>query len=147
MSRLRARLAGAVALMLCSLSALASAVAAPPARYPELFDSGRLLELVFSLLLVVLALFFFLWFLRRLQAVPTGNGAIRVLAVHALSARDKLVLIEVGDERLLLGTAPGATSLLHVLAPDNQVVARPVARPGVADGFPAVINRLLGRTS
>ena len=56
------------------------------------------------------------WLLRRLGAGGMRRGgAVRILGGAALGARERLVLVEVGETQLLLGVAPGRVQTLHVL--------------------------------
>ena len=59
------------------------------------------------------------WAVRRFGRLPTGaKGAVRVIGGVALGARERAVLVAVGETRLLLGVAPGQVRTLHVL-PDE----------------------------
>ena len=75
-------------------------------------------------LALVLALIVALgWAVRRFGRLPTcAKGAVRVLGGVALGARERAVLVAVGQTRLLLGVAPGQVRTLHVLPdePDAQ---------------------------
>lgn len=66
---------------------------------------------------LVLGLFLALaWLMRKLGTVPGGKGRlIRVVGGASLGARDRLVLVEVGQEQLLLGVSPGRIVNLHTL--------------------------------
>lgn len=69
-------------------------------------------------LVVVLALIFALaWAVRRfgrVQSLPAD--ALRVLGGLSIGARERVVLVKVGNTQLLLGVAPGRVQTLHVLA-------------------------------
>ena len=69
-------------------------------------------------LAAVLALILALgWAVRRFGRLPAGSkGAVRVIGGVALGARERAVLVAVGETRLLLGVAPGQVRTLHVLA-------------------------------
>ena len=71
-------------------------------------------QVTFALLLVLAAVFGVAWMLKRLRVV-TGAGAngIEVLSQVSLGAKERAVIIRVGNERLLLGVASGQVSLLH----------------------------------
>ena len=54
--------------------------------------------------------------MRRVQRVGPGNGqVIEVIGSRALGTRDRLVLVQVGEEQILLGITPGRITPLHVL--------------------------------
>lgn len=89
--------------------------AAAGATTPDPLGVAAVLQVVAGLA-VVLGLFgLTAWLLRRLGAVKAGGraGALRIVDSLALSARDRLVLVEVAGERVLLGLSPGRISALH----------------------------------
>jgi flagellar protein FliO/FliZ len=94
---------------LATLPALAETTALPAA------DGGSgLLQVSFSLLLVVLLLVGSLYLLKRLHA-PRGTAAasLRVVAGAAVGTRERVVIVEVGSTWLVLGVAAGQVSRLH----------------------------------
>lgn len=69
---------------------------------------GQLTQLVLGLLLVVGLIFALAWLMRRLQNAGPGNGqVIEMIGSRALGPRDRLVLVQVGEEQILLGITPG----------------------------------------
>nr|WP_189684282.1 flagellar biosynthetic protein FliO [Pseudomonas sp. SWRI81] len=124
-----------LALPLSVLAAEPSATAAAPVAAAPMVNSGvagQLTQLVFGLLLVVGLIFFLAWLLRRVQqAGPAGKGqVIELIGSRALGPRDRLLLVQVGNEQILLGLSPGTITALHVLkepveVPDNSEKATP----------------------
>ncbi|WPN48774.1 flagellar biosynthetic protein FliO [Pseudomonas sp. P8_241] len=94
--------------------ATATAAAAPTVNSGV---AGQLTQLVFGLLLVLGLIFFLAWLLRRVQqAGPAGKGqVIELIGSRALGPRDRLMLVQVGNEQILLGLSPGTITALHVL--------------------------------
>ena len=76
-------------------------------------------------LLLVLGLIFFLaWLLRRVQnAAPGSAQVIEILGSRSLGPRDRLLLIQVGKEQILIGHSPGTIEALHVMAEPIEVPA------------------------
>lgn len=86
-----------------------------PVKSP--LSAGSVGQLLLALLLVLALAVFSLWLLKRFNAVSLGgSAAIKVLASLPLSARERLLLVSVGKEQLLLGVSPGRIATLHVLA-------------------------------
>jgi flagellar protein FliO/FliZ len=85
--------------------------------------AGQLTQLVLGLLLVLGLIFFLAWLLRRVQqAGPAGKGqVIELIGSRALGPRDRLMLVQVGNEQILLGLSPGSITALHVLKEPVQV--------------------------
>ncbi|WP_095963855.1 flagellar biosynthetic protein FliO [Pseudomonas sp. ACN5] len=100
--------------------------------------AGQLTQLVFGLLLVLGLIFFLAWLLRRVQqAGPAGKGqVIEIVGSRALGPRDRLMLVQVGSEQILLGLSPGSITALHVLK-------EPVQVPGTEKPTPEFAQRLL----
>ncbi|WP_447893018.1 flagellar biosynthetic protein FliO [Pseudomonas marginalis] len=77
---------------------------------------GQLTQLVLGLLLVVGLIFVLAWLMRRVQGIGPGNAqVIEMIGSRALGPRDRLVLVQVGEEQILLGITPGRITPLHVL--------------------------------
>jgi len=88
--------------------------------------SSQLLQLVFGLLLVIGLIFLLAWVVRRVQQslpVKGSQQAISLLASQALGPRDRLLLVQVGKEQILLGLTPGTIVPLHVLQEPVEVSA------------------------
>jgi flagellar protein FliO/FliZ len=104
-------------------------------------------QVTLALLLVLAAVFAVAVLVKRLRAV-TGAGAngIELLSQVSLGAKERAVIVRVGNTRLLLGVASGQVSLLHTLpadAPLNEVPAgiEAATRPS----FSALLKKSLGR--
>ncbi|MHA3738341.1 flagellar biosynthetic protein FliO [Pseudomonas sp. Eth.TT006] len=115
-----------LALPLSVLAAEPSTAHTVPAATAPMVNSGvagQLTQLVFGLLLVLGLIFFLAWLLRRVQqAGPAGKGQlIELISSRALGPRDRLVLVQVGNEQILLGLSPGTITALHVLKEPVQV--------------------------
>lgn len=70
------------------------------------------------------------WLMRRMGNL-TGqrNDKLRVVAALSMGARERVVLMQVGEQQLLLGVAPGRVQTLHVLDQplETDNIPRPVA--------------------
>ncbi|SEM72729.1 flagellar protein FliO/FliZ [Pseudomonas sp. ok272] len=100
--------------------------------------AGQLTQLVLGLLLVLGLIFFLAWLLRRVQqAGPGAKGqVIEMIGSRALGPRDRLVLVQVGSEQILLGLTPGTITALHVLK-------EPVSVPSTEQATPEFAQRLM----
>ena len=116
-------------------------------EHPVATTAGSLLQVTVSLALVLAAVFAAAWVVRRLRGFGRfGANAIQVVADAPLGTRERAVLIQVGEQQLLLGVAQGHVNLLHVL-PQPVAIAPPPA-PGAEQGarpdFAAILKRSLG---
>jgi len=117
-------------------SVLAAEPVATAASAPAVSSgvAGQLTQLVLGLLLVLGLIFFLAWLLRRVQqAGPAGKGqVIELIGSRALGPRDRLILVQVGNEQILLGLSPGTITALHVLKEPVQVPVTEKATPEFA---------------
>ena len=121
------------------------ALAAEPAAQAPAAGSGiggQLAQLVIGLLLVIGLIFLLAWTMRRVQRFgPSGGKVIKIVASQALSPRDRLVLVQVGNEQVLLGMSPGRITPLHTMA---EPVHMPDAEPASTE-FAQRLMELLGK--
>lgn len=77
---------------------------------------GYLVRLAVGLIVVLAVLGVLAWLLRRLGGGTLGrSGPVRVLGSAQVGQRERVMLVEVGDQQLLVGVAPGNVRTLHVL--------------------------------
>jgi len=76
--------------------------------------------LVFVLLLVIVVA----WLVRRVGGVSmAGGGVLNIVGGMSMGARERVVLLQVGDEQILIGVSPGRIQKLHVL--ENPIDIQP----------------------
>lgn len=107
---------------------------------------GSLVQMLLGLGATLALLFGGLYLLKRLQGARPGQpGALRVLSATAVGPREKVVLVAVGNQVLVLGVAPGRVSALHTLDAAD-LPAAPVATPMPGAGeFAARLKQMLER--
>jgi flagellar protein FliO/FliZ len=129
-------LTGLLLLPLAGFAAEPSATAAAAAPAPAPAGTGmaaQLGQLALGLLLVVALIFVLAWLLRRVQQLgPRGGQVIQLVATQALGPRDRLVLVQVGGEQILLGLSAGRIAPLHVLKEPVQLAETQAASPEFA---------------
>jgi flagellar protein FliO/FliZ len=141
-----------VAVLSTALTSVAFAAdqpfAAPQAASPVTSTgTGGLAQVTLSLMLVLAAIFAAAWVVRRLRNFGRpGAGAIQVVADIALGTKERAVLIQVGEQQLLIGVAPGRVNTLHVLAEPVKGVSKDEvsSSPANAPDFKSILKRSLG---
>jgi len=100
-------------------------------------------KMLLGLLLVIGLILFLGWLVRRLQLIPRQTGqVIQLVASQSLGPRDRLVLVQVGNQQILLGLSPGQITPLHVLAePVSIPEVAPVAPPEFAQRLMEFMSR------
>ena len=98
-----------------SLTSAQAADTAPLAVSP--IAASDILQALLGLVIVVGIILLGAWLLRRVVHLQMpGAGAMRILGGLPLGARERIVLVQVGQEQLVIGVAPGRIQTLHVLA-------------------------------
>ncbi|WP_213663791.1 flagellar biosynthetic protein FliO [Stutzerimonas stutzeri] len=131
------------ALAFLALLVALPALAAEPAASMSSTDMGaQLSKLLLGLLLVVGLIFLLAWLLRRVQQMnPRGTRVIKLVSSQALGPRERLVLVQVGSEQVLIGLSAGRITPLHVL---KEPVHLPDSEPANPE-FAQRLMELLGK--
>jgi flagellar protein FliO/FliZ len=83
--------------------------------------ADSLLSTVGGLLLVLAIIVGGAWLFKRYGQMPMGGkGMVRVIGGASVGTRERVVVVEVENQRLLLGVAPGQVRTLHILQGSEQ---------------------------
>lgn len=83
--------------------------------------AGSLLSTVGGLLFVLAIIIGGAWLFKRYAQLPMGGkGIVRVVGGVSVGTRERVVVVEVENQRLLLGVAPGQVRTLHILQGSEQ---------------------------
>lgn len=116
----------------------ATASAALGSRVAPMESLGQVL---LALLAVIAVIFALAWLARRVQGgVGFSTRGMKVVSVLSLTPRERVVLVQVGKEQLLLGVAPGRVSLLERF--EQPVVDLPQTK---GDDFGQRLRQALGK--
>jgi|SRR5690554_162846 len=140
--------AAVASLLLLALPAIAEetaeAIKSAPAKVggnaPDTL--GTLLSLGVGLLAVIAVIYGCAWIIRRMNGMTgMNNNAIKVVSVMAIGARERIALIEVGGQQILLGITPSAIRTL-------QVFEEPVVDAGKATSgdFAKRLQGMIGKS-
>lgn len=87
-----------------------------PAMSSPLASSG-LGHMIAGLILVLIIIFFLTWVVRRVPGFQQiGQGAIRIIDSQHISQRERILLVEINQQQLLLGVTSQNINTLHVLS-------------------------------
>jgi len=130
-------------LQLNSLSVWAVEKSRPAEAAPAIdpLSGANIGQLAIGLLFVLLMVIGLAWLLRRVGGVNFGGSqALKVVGGMSMGARERVVLIQVGETQLLVGISPGRIQTLHVL--DKPVVVQDGEQTGegFADKFAAALK-------
>jgi flagellar protein FliO/FliZ len=82
-------------------------------------SASSILNVFLSLLVVVAIIFALAFIMRRFNVAQAGGGQMRVVASMMAGAKEKVMVIEVGDEQHLLGIT--AHSINHLAKLENPI--------------------------
>lgn len=95
---------------------VAAEVVKPVSNVPVVDPGASLFKVLFGLLLVILAIFASAWFFKRFNKLsPAYNENIRMLGSMSVGSREKIALIQVGEEQILVGITATQITPLHKL--------------------------------
>lgn len=136
---------GAALVVLLSTRAFPAAAAEAAAQPVAATSFASVLQVLFGLGLVLAAIAGTAWLLRRLApGQMAASGSLRVVGGVAVGPKERVMLVDVGDTRLVLGVAPGRISTLHQMPrPADEAVA-PVPGQG-AETFYARFKDVLNK--
>lgn len=112
--------------LLALMTVPAVAQEAVPAVSPSsLFTGDYLLQVIGSFVVVILLLVGVLVLLRRFNGVSSQlSGNMRVISSVGVGQRERVVLLQVGEEQILVGVGPGNVRKIHAF---DEPVVEPLA--------------------
>jgi flagellar protein FliO/FliZ len=98
-------------------------------------SAGSLLQTTLALLFVLALLAGLAWFLKRYGPRAGGGSAhLRVVGALSLGGRERIMVVEVGDQWIVVGASPGRVNALATM-PKQEGVEPSAALAGQATGF------------
>lgn len=117
-------------LLLPLLSAGGAARAAETTAGSAVASPGSLLQVLFGLVVVLALMAAAAWALKRMGVAGTGTGNVaRIVGGVSVGNRERLVVVEVADQWIVVGVAPGRVSTLSTM-PRQELPHTP---PATAD--------------
>ena len=115
--------------------------AVPAVSPSSLFTGDYLLQVIGSFVVVILLLIGVLVLLRRFNGVSSQmSGNMRVISSVGVGQRERVVLLQVGVEQILIGVGPGNVRKIHAF--DQPVVeVSPSTTPNFSDVWKVVMGK------
>jgi flagellar protein FliO/FliZ len=121
-----------------ALAFAATPLCARAADAAALPDAGGVWRAMLGLAIVLALIFATGWVMRRIApARGSGDGPMRIVASRALGARERIVLVEVADQWVMVGVAPGNVRSLATL-PRGTL---PAPESTAGNAFTALLTR------
>jgi len=131
----------------CALLSTAQAAEGVSPSAPSL-DAGYMVQLVVGLFIVLGAIMALAWIARRMPGMNAlhgqSGGRFRIVAALPLGTRERAVILQVGEQQILIGITPTGINTLHVLA--EPLVIDPTGRVHTSgENFAQRLKTALGR--
>ena len=92
-----------------------------------------MMQVTLGLLFVLALIAGLAWSLSRLRGMaPVVGSPVRVVGAAAVGTRERVVVVEVGGQWLVVGVAAGGVTLLDKTAPQAPIAAESPALPPFA---------------
>jgi flagellar protein FliO/FliZ len=102
-----------------SMPTAPAAIPASPARLPQAApgpSAGSLVQTIFALVLVLALLAALAWAAKRYGPRVAGNSAnLRMIGALNIGGRERIMVIEVGDQWIVVGASPGRVNALATM--------------------------------
>lgn len=103
----------------------------------EIFNAGYAFEMLGALVLVFLCFFIVVLLVKRINSNQFGGkNHIQLMSSIGVGPREKVLLLQVGDTQLLLGSTPNNIRTLHTFS-------EPVVATEIENQMPSVFSSVL----
>lgn len=99
--------------------------------------TGPLLRMIVSLAVVLALVGVFAWLAKRFRGGQMQGGLIQIVSGLSLGPKDRVVLLRVGQEEVLVGVSPAGMRALHVMQKPTSATAFSLGMAERADAKPA----------
>ncbi|MDX1519666.1 MAG: flagellar biosynthetic protein FliO [Gammaproteobacteria bacterium] len=124
-------------------------------RFAEAAETGRQIadplsasalgQVITGLLLVIVIIFVITWVIRRVPGLQNmGQGTIRIIDSLPLSQRERILLVQINRQQLLLGVTSQHISTLHVL---DEPVEKTTSQKEMANRLVKAFSNRRGQAS
>jgi flagellar protein FliO/FliZ len=106
-------------------------------------STSALLETLLGLFIVLACIAFLAWLLRRTgRFQSTANGELKIITSLALGPRERAVLLQVGEQQILLGVTSQNVQTLHILeTPISPTIIKNNSNPNFAEKFQQIMQQ------
>lgn len=108
------------------------------------------LSVSLGLIFILILIFSMAWFMKKMGYTNlTGQGQLKIIATLNLGQKEKIALIQVGQQQLLVGMTATQINTLHVLDECIEETGAQTKDPGDAAGnnpFADKLSKLLNNT-
>lgn len=119
-------------LLALATQAYANVEVPSPVIKSDPMSGSYLMQLVLGLIVVVLCIIALAWFAKKMNSFQSlADDSLKIVSTISMGTRERIVLLQVGEEQLLVGVSPGQINKLHVL---NKPIEKVAGSQGGATG-------------
>ena len=105
-------------------------------------SSSYLFKLTLGLVFIVLLIFGLAWAMKKMQLTQhSNNGLINIVSAISVGHRDRIALIQVGKEQVLVGLTPGRMQTLHTLKQPIEIDDKSSSTQNFKEKFKQIMER------
>ncbi len=113
-----------------------------PATATDPFAAAYVFKLIAVMGFILVLIFALAWMMKKMQLNPNArNGLIQIISAISVGQRDRIALIQVGDEQILVGLSPGRIEKLHHLETPLVAQQKTATAVSFSDRFQQLMNR------
>lgn len=106
----------------------------PAAPYSNAATGGGLMQTTFALAFVIALLLGGAWVLKRFgpRSFGGGNNTVKLVGALSVGARERIIVVEVGEQWIVVGASPGRMNALATMARQEAPEVAPGSQPMAA---------------
>lgn len=106
----------------------------PAAPYSNATTGGGLMQTTFALAFVIALLLGGAWVLKRFgpRSFGGGNNTVKLVGALSVGARERIIVVEVGEQWIVVGASPGRMNALATMARQEAPEVAPGSQPMAA---------------
>ena len=121
-----------------------SANSAEQANISPALNAGSLMQVFSGLAIVIFIIFMLSVVLKKLNMVPgSSNKLIKIVSGVSINNKDRILLVQVGDEQILVSACPGHISKLHKMKTPVEVDSDASIENSPSAKFSSLLNSVL----
>ena len=100
------------------------------------------IQILISFVVVVAFIVLLAWLMRKTGRFGSGSGqAIKIVSSMSLGMREKIMVLNVGGENIVVGIAPGQIRTLHILNSKLEINNENIEKNYNSRGFKQLLDK------
>ncbi len=109
--------------------------------------ASQIIQMFFGLFLIIALIIGLAWLVKRMNnSQGSMNGVLKLLSMISVGQREKVALIQVGKQQLLIGVASGKVNTLLILDENIENSDKKNIRSNFSEKLSAVLKNRMGES-